>query len=185
MIKSILSFSVLLILLNDVSFSQSVSLNEAQLIAKNHLLTSGTSNLKSARLKKENIQFKTAKTEVENKDTLYYILNDTINNSFVIVSADERAWPILGFSTQGTFDEKKQPESFVAWMEERGKEIAYIKAKNLKSDELTTKQWSQLKSATITPQSNGVEPLLKTTWDQGCYYNEQCPYDVKGSCGMC
>ncbi len=183
--KLIVTFHLFLylILVNNLSYSQSISLVEAKKIARNQLLAIEKDNLKSATLKKENIQFKTAKAEVENKDTLYYILNDTINNSFVIVSADERAWPVLGYSTQGTFDEEKQPDGFKAWMQERGKEIAYIKANNLNADKQTTEQWSQLKSATIVSRISGVEPLLKTKWGQDCYYNELCPADAQGSCG--
>lgn len=163
--------------------AQSVSFLKAQTIAKNHMINIGTSTLKSAGIKRDNIRFKAAKTEVVNKDTLFYILNDMENNAFVIVSADERVWPILGYSTQGAFNEANQPEAFKAWMEERGKEIAYIKANNLQAEEKTINEWSQLKSATITSQSSSVEPLLKTTWNQGCYYNEQCPSDADGYCG--
>jgi len=183
MIKNLLSLIGILLLITNVSYSQTVNINEARSIAKNHLLTVNISTLKSARLKRENIQFKAAKIGVENKDTLFYILNDSVNNAFVIVSADERVWPILGYSTQGTFDEANQPDAFKAWMEERGKEIAYIKANNLQPDAKTIIEWTQLKSATTASQTSGVEPLLKTTWDQGCFYNDQCPADLQGYCG--
>jgi len=183
MIKNLLSLIGLLLLMTAASFSQTVNINKAGTIAKNHLLTANISTLKSARLKRENIHFKLAKTEVENKDTLFYILNDSVNNVFVIVSADQRAWPVLGYSNQGTFDETKQPDAFKVMLEQRGKEIAYIKANNLQPDRKVTEQWNQLKSGSINTPSTGVEPLVKTTWDQGCYYNELCPADNNGACG--
>ena len=31
--------------------------------------------------------------------------------------------------------------------------------------------------------SNGVAPLITANWDQGCYYNAQCPSDTDGICG--
>lgn len=183
--KLFITFRLLfcLILFNNLSYSQSISLVKAKDIAKNHLIAIGKNNLKSASTKKANFQFNSAKVAVENMDTLYYILNDTINKGFVIVSADQRAWPVIGYSTQGSFDEAKQPDAFKAWIEERGKEIAYIKANNLQPEEKTISEWNQLKSAEITSHSSGVEPLVKTTWDQGCYYNEQCPTDADGKCG--
>lgn len=183
MIKQLFIVILCLGLYVESSLAQTVCFNEAKTIAKNHLLKAGTSTLKSGRIKSENVRFKLAKAEIENKDTLFYIMNDLEDNAFVIVSADERAWPILGYSTQGTFDEGNQPDAFKAWMEERGKEIAFIKANNLQANEKTIDEWNQLKSATIASQTSGVEPLLKTTWDQGCYYNEQCPADAVGYCG--
>jgi len=175
------------------SFAQSISLNEAREVAKNQLLMAGISNaklgtsksgaLKLVPLKRENIQLRAAKAEVESKDTLYYVLNDSVNNAFVIVSADKRAWPILAYSLHGTFNKDKQPEAFVSWMENRKKEIAYIKENNLQADNQTSIKWEQLRSLTRAAQTSGVEPLLKTTWNQGCYYNELCPADAQGDCG--
>ena len=176
-------FFTYLILSGSLCFAQSVGFNKAKEIAKNHLIIVSKNNLKSASSKKANFQFNSAKVAVENKDTLYYILNDTINKGFVIVSADQRAWPILGYSLQGIYNEKKQPDAFVAWMDAREKEIAYIKANDLQTDLQTVAAWEQLKSATITTQSNGVGPLLTTKWDQGCYYNEQCPSFETAYCG--
>lgn len=183
--KLFITFRLLscLVLFNNLSFSQSVSLSKAKEIALNHLLTIGKNNLKSATLKKENFHFKAAKMAIENRDTLYFILNDTINSSFVIIAADQRVWPVLGYSMQGTFDETKQPDAFKVMLEQRGKEIAYIKANNLQPDQKVTEQWNQLKSGMINTPSTGVDPLVKTTWDQGCYYNELCPADNNGACG--
>lgn len=182
--KLIIAFHLLfcLTLICNQSYSQSVNLSTANEIARNQLLSVVKNNLKSATLKKENIHFKSAKMAIENHDTLYYVLNDSLNNSFVIVSADKRAWPILGYSLEGIFDVKKQPDGFIAWMETRRKEIAYIKANNLQADKQTESEWIRLEAGNINLQANSVDPLLKTKWDQSCYYNEQCPVDQSGPC---
>lgn len=36
---------------------------------------------------------------------------------------------------------------------------------------------------TLIHASAQVSPLLTTTWNQGCYYNADCPTDVAGACG--
>lgn len=172
------------------SFAQSISLNEAREVAKNQLLLAGISNAKSgtsksgalklAPLKRENIQLRAAKAEVQSKDTLYYVLNDSVNNAFVIVSADKRVWPILGYSTNSIYSEKNQPEAYVAWMENRKKEIAYSIENNLPADTQTSEKWRQLTIGSNASQTASVEPLLKTTWDQAWYYNDQCPADADG-----
>lgn len=170
--------------ISTVLIAQSVDINTAKTIAKHHLATISGPSLKSTASKGKNFQFTSVKATVENNDTLYYILNDTINKGFVIVSADKRAWPILGYSTERSFNEKKQPEAFTAWMETRKKEIESIKKNNLQPDSATIALWQNLSLKSAATNSTSVEPLLKTKWDQGCYYNEMCPSDARsGYCG--
>ena len=178
-----LIFTAFLCSISSVLIAQPVNVNAAKAIAEHHLAAISGPSLKSAGSKGRNFQFTSVKATVENKDTLYYILNDTINKGFVIVSADKRAWPILGYSTEGSFNEKKQPEAFTAWMESRKKEIESIKKNNLQPDSATTTAWQNLNLKSASTSSPSVEPLIKTQWDQGCYYNEKCPASTTGQCG--
>jgi hypothetical protein len=164
--------------------AQPVNINTAKAIAERHLATISKSSLKSTASKGKNFQFTSVKATVENNDTLYYILNDTINKGFIIVSADKRAWPILAYSTEGSLNEKKQPDAFVAWMEKRKKEIESIKLNNLQPDSATTASWQNLNLKNSTIEDTSVEPLIQTQWDQGCYYNSMCPTDAQSPyCG--
>jgi hypothetical protein len=169
--------------ISSVLSAQPVDIHTAITIAEHHLAAISGPSLKSAGNKGKNFQFTSVKATVENKDTLYYILNDTINKGFVIVSADKRAWPILGYSTEGSFNEKKQPEAFTAWMENRKKEIESIKRDNLQPDSATMASWQNLSLKSASTSSTSVEPLIQTQWDQGCYYNTMCPADAAGPCG--
>jgi len=179
-----LLFTVFLCSISSVLFAQSVNIKTAKTIAEHHLVSISQSALKSTSSKGKNFQFTSVKATVENKDTLYYILNDTINKGFVIVSADMRVWPILGYSKEGSFNENKQPEGFTAWMDSRKKEIEYIKKNDIQPDSATVASWQNLSLKNASTNSTSVEPLLKTKWDQGCYYNELCPSDIKSSyCG--
>lgn len=162
--------------------AQPVNINTAKIIAEHHLAALSKPSLKSTANRK-NFQFTSVKATVENNDTLYYILNDTINKGFVIVSADKRVWPILAYSTEGSLNETKQPEAFTAWMESRKKEIESIKKKNLQPDNATVASWRNLSFKSSTIEGTLVEPLIQTQWDQGCYYNSMCPADAAGPCG--
>lgn len=176
-------FSVFFIFTCSQLFSQSININTAKEIAKNQLLTIRNNNLKSADLNPIKFQFSEVSVKVENMDTLYFILNDTINKSFVIVSADMRAWPILGYSSERNYSEKNQPASFINLMENRKQEIAYIISNNLKPDSTISATWSNLISTTNSvTETSSVEPLIQTTWSQGCYYNGFCPTDENGPC---
>jgi hypothetical protein len=178
-----LLFTAFLCVASSTLFAQSVNISTAKAIAENHLATISQPSLKSTASKGKNFHFTSIKASIVNRDTLYYILNDTINKGFVIVSADKRVRPVLAYSTDVSFNEKKQPEAFTAWMENRKKEIEYIKQNNLQADSTTKALWQNLSLKSAAIETTSVEPLIQTQWDQGCYYNSMCPADATGPCG--
>lgn len=164
--------------------AQPININTAKKIAQNHLLSVGKNNLKSARVDQTKMQFHIRAITSATSDTLYYVLNDTVNHSFVIVSGDERAWPIIGYSTEKSFDVNNQPPAFKAWMENREQELEYIKTNNLQPDVSIKTSWNNLTAASQKNSGMSVEPLLKTQWGQGCFYNEKCPVPpISFNCG--
>jgi len=118
--------------------------------------------------------------------TAYYVFNMN-PNGFVMVSADDIANPIIGYSTTSGYKVENQPSQFTEWMEKVKGEINQAASLNLTPLEKTSQEWGRLskesnifimqKSAKI--QSAG--PLLSTTWDQGSVlrltYNKYCPVD--------
>lgn len=120
-----------------------------------------------------------------NEVPAYYIFNIT-GNAFVIVSADERVVPILGYSFQSSFDQSNVPDC-LDWLLENYEEQIYEVVSNNLNDKDTeiAMQWNkyenlptQKSSGPISPSLMSVTPLTTTTWSQGCYYNEQCPADA-------
>ena len=176
-------FTAFLCAISSVLIAQPVNIQTAVSIAEHYLAAVSKPNLKSTSNKRSTFRFTSVKGAVENKDTLYYILNDTINKGFVIVSADQRAWPILGYSTAGSLEEEKQPEAFTAWMATLKKEIGYIKKNNIQANSTTVASWQNLSLKSVAIETTSVEPLIQTKWNQGCYYNAMCPADEAGPCG--
>ena len=172
-----LLFTAFLCSISSFIVAQPVNIQTAKAIAENYLAVVSKSTLKSASIKRSTFHFTSVKVAVENKDTLCYILNDTINNGFVIVSSDKRAWPILGYSTDGCFNEKKQPEAFTAWMDNQKKDIEYIIKNNIQANSEIKAKWQDLSLESSMIETVSVEPLLQTKWDQGCFYNSMCPAD--------
>ncbi len=185
--KSTLTTFILHLLLSFSShlLAQTISVDFAKKIAQNHLASSGGNSLKSAGPNQAKPQFISYSITSSRKDTLYFVLNDTINRTFVIVAADRRSTPIIGYSLDGNYSENNQPPAFVEWMENRKKELEIIKDKNLQADSKITEQWEKLSQASSNnaPAITSVQPLLQTKWDQGCYYNALCPADEAGPCG--
>ena len=93
---------------------------------------------------------------------VYYVFNATDDAGFVVVSADDRTAPILGYATSGRFDAATLPPHVEEWMETYAQQIAALDAY------VTT---SQQVSDTRAP----ISPLLTTLWNQDSPYNDQCP----------
>ncbi len=111
--------------------------------------------------------------------TLYnslYIFNiDTIG--FVIVSADDRCLPILGYSMNGNFDLDNAPSNMLAWMNDCATSIQAGIEANAPENKEAWKQWEELLRTTesTTPSPKSDSYLLTSTWEQGSGYNNYCP----------
>lgn len=98
-------------------------------------------------------------------------------NSFVIVSADDAALPILGYSTNNSITLSRMPAHVELWLQSYDKQIAYAQANSITADEMTSSEWDNIERGRIKSAKGGVEPLLETAWGQGAPYNDMCPYD--------
>lgn len=121
-----------------------------------------------------------SKGEISLSQQSYYVFPNANSKGFTIVSGDDRLPEILGYSSQGSYDENNLPEGFVSFMEayqnlynrvnlgdaEALKNLAEIKA------------WRNKKNASAASTS-AVAPLLgNIEWDQTSPYNNMCPrYD--------
>ena len=111
--------------------------------------------------------------------TLFYIFNDSLNHSFVIVAGDDASYPILGYSKESLFNTKIIGSNVEKWIDGYKKEIRYIiREKLLPTDDIKN-EWNFLLDVPTRSLVNieVVAPLLKTKWNQSPYYNALCPYD--------
>lgn len=109
----------------------------------------------------------------------FYIFN--FNKGFVIVSADDCAIPILGYSTENRVDISNIPINMKKWLEGYKQEIRYGIEHDLQN-EATLALWEMLfrpaNVAQKTSSATSVAPLIQTKWDQSPYYNDLCPFDA-------
>lgn len=107
---------------------------------------------------------------------------------FALVSASRFTFPVLGYSLKGEYTGTNEPENFKAWVRYFGRQLAYADEKKQAEPEILAarNRWSDNNSWNLAPKSSRlVEPLLRSTWDQGNYYNAQCPADPGGPGGHC
>ena len=109
--------------------------------------------------------------------TYYYVYNVSNDKGFVIVSGDDAAKSILGYSLQGTFPVDNIPANVQGWLDMYAAEIRYaVKATSSSLLDST----AVLKSSSTTQQlTDSVQPLLgNIVWDQDKPYNLFCPYNT-------
>jgi hypothetical protein len=107
----------------------------------------------------------------------FYIFNNTNGPGFVMISGDDCAIPILGYSGSNNCKGGEMRDNILSWL---GYYDGTIGAAVLNGDVATpeiAEQWSNLRDGYLPePQSvTAVAPLLATTWDQIAPYNNLCP----------
>jgi len=116
------------------------------------------------------------------EDSAYFVFNFE-PEGWVIISADDTAHPVIGYSETGRYTEQSQSPSFKGWIKTGGRQIREARKKRISPSEETAKTWERLiagdsSAERRTSRADSVLPLLQTTWNQSQYYNEQCPVDA-------
>ena len=118
--------------------------------------------------------------------TAFYVVN--VGESFVLVSADDVAYQVLGYGISRNFPVAKDgsvqlPPHVKAFFDDLAIQIEVAVEKSEKSN------IGNSKAPLLSPQRRSgnlpasVDPLISTTWDQGQYYNALCPEDPNGPNG--
>lgn len=103
---------------------------------------------------------------------------------FVIVAADERVEPILGYSYENDFKVDGMPGHVRGWLRNYERQIEAVTKSDIPAEPSIQTKWTRLKSGqSINTRNVSVGPLLTTTWGQTAYYNNLCPTDAAGPAG--
>ncbi len=165
--KKIMSLLVTLCVAGSV-FASPVSREQAKQIALNFYTLNNPSGIIHPEIRNINVQ------TMENVTT-FYVFTFT-EGGFIIVAADDASVPILGYSFENEAPEDIECPATKAWLNGYSMQIAYI-IKNRLDNAKTLALWKKIRNGTGNKCVNDVGPLLTTVWGQGCYYNQQCPYD--------
>lgn len=103
-----------------------------------------------------------------------YVFNQPDHRGYILLSADDVAIPLLGYADSGSFDPANIPPAMQWWIEEYGRQIEYAAAHGITSASTSP---SLRRQAAETARQE-IAPMLKTDWDQGEPYNNQCPTDA-------
>ena len=172
----------LLLVISSFSFLKADIVNQtnAAKVAKNHYFNYAIATDYGR------ITLDLAFTKIINGEPVYYIYNVGENKGFVIVSAEDNVYPILGYAFEGSYINQPgfDATNFNYWMDNYANQIIFVREKSLQADENITITWDNLLVSNPTPEGfDNVDPLLSTLWDQGTYYNQLCPSDPGGPGG--
>jgi len=116
-----------------------------------------------------------------NDKEVYYIYNFD-KHGFVIVSADDSALPIIGYSDESGYSADKTNPEFDFWMQSYAEQISTIIDSKL-SNSKTISEWNNILNKNFsTKNSSEIAPFVTTLWDQGGYYDNLCPTGTPTGC---
>jgi hypothetical protein len=115
----------------------------------------------------------------------YFVFNINENDGFIIISADDAAHPVIGYSTKDHYIIPEGKSNIGKWLVTRTKEIAAIRAVNAQPDFEIKREWAGNFTSNLSARGSNnnsvtsVSPLCSSTWDQSgggtVQYNNLCP----------
>lgn len=111
-----------------------------------------------------------AYTEMNGSNPSLYLFSKGAGKGFLLLPADDATSPLLGYSDSGTLpsDPALLPDGFRYWMAELSRQVAA----NAAIPASSRKQVVRMGEEQSYPP---IAPLVKTKWNQGAPYNDQCP----------
>ena len=118
---------------------------------------------------------------------VYYAVN--FEHGFILISAWEDVFPVLGYSFSGTYITTTEQKNFVAWTVQYARQILFAVESNAAPTDEITATWKKYSNQNFNIENKmkfrDIEPMLTSTWNQGRYYNQMCPPDPLGVGGHC
>jgi len=170
------SLVIAILLAAHFSFAQEASKS----VSNREALSYGLNYVKAQYPTRANIQvnsYELLKSET-GKDC-YHVFNFE-NGGFVIVCADRRGTPILGFSDENSFIFDEVAPATQEWVKQYMQQLDIIEAKNIEVSNENIEAWNP---SVTRSRTRSVGPLLTTKWDQGYPYNMLCPEHSQGNHG--
>ena len=103
-----------------------------------------------------------------------FVFNNQEAEGFVLVSAEDEARAVLGYSDKGSFNQEDIPENMRFWLQMYADELARYETNKpvLKAGQVSLPRAKR----TATASYPTISPILgKTVWGQGEPFNNKCP----------
>ncbi|MBQ7684556.1 MAG: C10 family peptidase, partial [Bacteroidaceae bacterium] len=98
----------------------------------------------------------------------YYAFNRGEGDGFVLVAADDRISPVLGYTDDGEFDYNTIPDNMRTWLDAQERYVRYLQ------------EHPDYATAAV-PVHDAIPEMLTTRWNQGAPYNDLTPRKSNGN----
>lgn len=113
----------------------------------------------------------------------FYIFSGS-KHGFIIISRDDGIFPILGYSSQSTFDKETIPPGLRYWMETINEDITEYLKTEIRGNNEAKKEWNKLQSSSTSNKYTASALIETAVWGQGSPYNDKCPALRGGHCAV-
>jgi len=120
-------------------------------------------------------------TVSENDRPVYYIFNIG-ETGYVIVTADDQLFPVIGYSFETNWTDEAMPAHVQFWMNLYKQDILETLDQGYPASDAISEAWQRYSSETQVTLPDAmpldVEPLITDLWNQDFPYNAMCPEDA-------
>ncbi|MCB2221303.1 MAG: C10 family peptidase [Bacteroidetes bacterium] len=178
-------FSILILLFCIQLFASPVDLHQAEKVAIHFYCAQY--NQYEGLVTLNQIKVLSVNTEADEIHSYYYVFHFN-KGGFVIVAADDRLTPVLGYSLDQSFEIDHGNTNLQWWMDQYKGQVKYACEQQLQATEKVNRLWQQYTEYDGAPsmtktKTDQVGPLITSLWDQGLPFNLICPEDPQGPGG--
>ncbi|MDD5571590.1 MAG: C10 family peptidase [Bacteroidales bacterium] len=189
--KKITILIILAFVICNFTFAARIEVKEAQKVALNfyYEMYNKFSKHVDQKVALSEIKLTEASTECLTKgipDLYIFNVKTPYNEGFVVVTADDAATPVVGYSFEGVYSAQNQAPAFALFIDAYKKGVAYIRDNNIAATPEITATWNKYLNGNIDMNAKDildVAPLLVSLWDQGAGWNAKCPLATGGPGG--
>ena len=139
-------------------------LNTAPVTSEEAVKVAG--NLLSIKINEDDLKLHSIEIIKDGATDCIYIINFK-NNGFVMVSGDNRLYPVLGYSDKNHFSYNNLPIQLKDMLEFYKQQISYVIENDSPSNVTIDNLWEYYLSDNLIPQeTRNVQPLFSFNWDQ-------------------
>lgn len=116
-----------------------------------------------------------------------YVFNFN-NNGYAVVPADDRLYPVLGFSFNTTFNPETAPDNWKYVLNNFGAQVTHVRVNDVEAAPEAAAAWVNLRSEdtknySFLANNRDIPIMLTSLWNQDYPYNYLCPPDPQGPGG--
>ena len=164
------------VILFSILFSANIDMGRAELVVSNLYIEKSGNPIENLDIESVNV------FTYEGIDVLY--LFSISPTGFVLVPADDRAVPVVGYSFDNSFDFNNYPPNLNYLLDTYKTNISNAIINNSEQQPEIAELWDKyLGTVYPDPDTRSVTPLLPCNWNQDSPWNDMCPVDLNGPGG--